>query len=154
VCVVVASLGACSGFAPNGRHEGHSFAQEGSLFDYQSIGGVGSQVTTIHVDLDGSATKEWQWINDPITVTSATVPAPAIDELRAHLAAADLEKLVGVYRCTDQGFACDDTPLVTLQIPTDYALYEITFDDASVLVLPPQLDAIAADIYEIVEQIK
>jgi hypothetical protein len=154
VCAVAVSLGACSGLAPSGHRDAYSFPQEGSLFDYHSIGGLVSQETTIHVDLDGSASKRERVISDSITVTSATISAPAIDALRADLAAADLEKLAGVYLCVDRGFACDDTPLVTLQIPADDTVYEITFDDASVAELPPQLDVIAADVRAIVRQVR
>ena len=151
MCAVIASLGACAGSAPSNRR-GEISLQEGDLFAYQSVGGIADQETTVHVALDGSATERFRWISDPIIVTSVTIPAASIEELRAEIAQADLQKLAGTYLCSDRGITCNDTPLETLLIPSDGAVREITFEDRGGL--PAQLQAIGDDVYEIVEQIK
>jgi len=138
-------LGACAS-----QHMSHL---DGPV-DYDIEGGFARTRTSVHLELDGSVTKQVTTGSGPTMTSRAMVAATAMAELRDDIAGVDLASLRDSYSCAD--FACGgaDFPVVTLTIAADGSPKQIRVDRGiSEHDLPAGLVAILADLDAIVSQI-
>jgi hypothetical protein len=143
-CLLTTLLGACT--------SQHSSALDGPV-DYQVVEGFARIKTNVHLELDGSASKQVMAGTGPTMMTSGTVEPAAINALRDDIAAVDLASFRDDYNCAD--FACGaDFPVATLAIAADGSTKQIRVDRGiSDKDLPAGLVKILADLDAIVRDL-
>jgi hypothetical protein len=146
ICLFAFVLGACTSTSQ------HSSVLDGAV-DYQVSDGFIATTTSMHLELDGSATKQVTTRTGPTKMTSGVVTAPMMDALRADIAAVDLAELRADYSCAD--FPCGtDFPVAMLTISADGSTKQIRVDrgirDPD---LPAGLVTILADLDTILDQL-
>jgi hypothetical protein len=142
--LLAVALGACT--------SQHSSQLDGPV-DYAINGGFVRSMTSLHIELDGSASKQVMMGSGPTMMTSGTVSATALGKLRDDIAAVDLASFRDNYDCAD--FMCaSDAPVAMLSIAADASTKQIRVDrgiqDKD---LPSGLTAILADLDAIVAQL-
>ena len=110
-------------------------------------------MTSVHLERDGTASKQVTTGNGPPMVTSGTVPGPVMDALRDDVAMVDLGSYRDDYNCAD--FACGaDFPVATLAIAADGSTKQIRVDRGiNDRDLPAGLVTILGDLDAIVSQL-
>lgn len=143
-CLLAAALGACT--------SQHSSQLDGFV-DYKTEGGFVFTVTSVHLEQDGTASKQVTTGTGPTMVTSGTVPGPVMDALRDDIAMVDLGSYRDDYNCAD--FACGaDFPVATLAIAADGSTKQIRVDRGiNDRDLPAGLVTILGDLDAIVSQL-
>lgn len=146
ICLLAVVGGAC---ASNNSSSGGSSHLDGPV-DYKTEGGFIRTTTSVHLELDGSATKQVTSGAGPTKMTSGTLEASDVDGLRNDIAAVDLASLRDNYNCAD--FKCGaDFPVATLTIAANGATKQILVDRGiSNADLPAGLVTILSDLDAIV----
>jgi hypothetical protein len=146
-CIVAVVCAACAACASE-----HGSQLDGPV-DYGIDDGFIHTRTTVHLELDGSATKLVTVGTGPTRRTTATIAASQIAQLRSDIAAVDLASLRDDYSCADH-VCTTDQPVVMIDIAADGARTQIRvdrgIDDRD---LPVALVAIMADLDAITRQI-
>ena len=153
ICLLAVVVGACASHTTNNNSSGDGSSHLDGPVDYKTEGGFIRTTTSVHVELDGSATKQVTSGAGPTKMTSGTLEAADLDGLRDDIAAVDLKSLRDSYNCGE--FKCGaDFPVATLTIAADGTTKQILVDrgisDAD---LPPGLVTILADLDAIVSKL-
>ena len=123
ICLLAIVLGACVSQHSSSSGSSHL---DGPV-DYKTEGGFARTTTNVHLELNGSATKQVTSGAGPTMMTSGTVAATDIDGLRTDIAAVDLASLRDDYNCAD--FKCGtDFPVATLTIAADGTTKQLRVD--------------------------
>jgi hypothetical protein len=151
ICLLAVVVGACASHSSSNNSSGSSHL-DGPV-DYKTEGGFIRTTTNVHVELDGSATKQVTSGAGPTKMTSGTLEAADMESLRDDIAAVDLASLRDSYNCGD--FKCGaDFPVATVTIAADGATKQILVDRGiSDSDLPAGLVTILADLDDIVSKI-
>jgi len=151
ICLFAVVLGACASHSSDNSTGGSSHL-DGPV-DYKTEGGFIRTTTSVHVELDGSATKQVTPGAGPTKMTSGTLAATDIDDLRNDIAAVDLATLRASYDCGAAKCGAD-FPVATLTIAADGTTKQIVVDrGVSTVDVPPGLAAILDDLDAIVSKL-
>jgi len=123
--------------------------------DYQTEGGfiIMPPRISVHLELDGSATKQVTIGSSPPMTTHGMIDAASLAALREAIAAVDLEGLRDDYSCGD--FPCtSDQGSFTIALAADGATKQIrVYGGIADRDLPPGLVTILADLDRIARQL-
>lgn len=150
ICLLAVVVGACASHSSSNSTGGSHL--DGPV-DYKTEGGFVRITTSVHVELDGSATKAVTSGSGPTKMTSGTLAATDIDGLRDDIAAVDLASLRADYNCGAAKCGAD-FPVATLTIAADGTTKQILVDRGiSNADLPPGLVMILDDLDAIVSKL-
>jgi hypothetical protein len=125
VYALIPMLGACASSPP--QQPPHASQLDGPI-DYVFGSGFYGESSSLHLELDGTATRERTRSPDPTVTTSGIIAAVVLDGLRDDIAAVDLASFRPTYSCAEFTCKYNDAGGASLTIAADGVTTHISID--------------------------